>query len=104
MKHFFVFCGAALLLLSLTCSVFAEAPAPVRSEQSGSMFTLNNGLIAIRFDAASGTLTATSGQTVIFRDIQFGKGQTKAEIAPQKNLLGEGSAIVLSKSDRSASR
>jgi hypothetical protein len=86
-------CCAAFVIIAIAANVFADAPAPaeVRAQQSGQTFSLDNGLVTVQVDAATGAFTASAAGKPFIRDGRIGEGAT-GEIAPS---LGNGRAIVL---------
>src|SRR4051794_23809818 len=96
MKSFCTVCAIFLISL-ITLHVFADVPAAaVRADQTGQTFSLDNGLVTVQLNAATGLFTASSAGTAFVRDGRLGEGVATGEISPS---LANGKAIVLTSAD-----
>jgi hypothetical protein len=93
--------SAHLLLLAALLAAFpvvARAQAPtVRASQSGQTFTLENGILSVRFDAADGSFDALSGQAKLVTRGRVGLLDGQASLVDVDSSLGKGRAIQIAR-------
>jgi hypothetical protein len=85
-----------LLLLNLTPPALADAP-PVRAAQNAQTFTLDNGLVSVRFDAAEGSFDARAAGVPLVTKGRLGLLDAKASLVDVASPLGQGRAIQLAR-------